>query len=319
MTEPNRFRIEDPVLALVGPTAVGKTDLSISLAQHFNCEIISVDSMQVYRYMDIGTAKASQKERRLIAHHLIDIVDPDEDYHAARFVDDCLEAITAILQRGAIPLLTGGTGLYLQALKQGLFSAPATDSELRDRLTRRIEEEGSHVLHNELTEHDPESSRRIHPNDRSRIVRALEVYLSTGIALSEHLKRQESGNDGIDFSTFITVGITCERDELYDRINHRTESLFDLGLEAEVRSLLDRGYDPHLKSMQSIGYRHMQHYINGDCSLEQCRELLARDTRRYAKRQYTWFSKDHSICWVDRKNKSAVLSYIVSKLGHNHV
>lgn len=301
--------------ALIGPTAVGKTELSIKLALQFNCEIISVDSMQVYRFMDIGTAKATTDERQHVPHHLIDIVDPDEDYHAGRFVEDCLEAIGGIHRRGAIPLLTGGTGLYLQALKNGLFDAPPRDEEIRDHILKRLEEAGSQALHEELSSYDPESARRIHPHDRSRLVRAIEVYLSSGVALSEHLRRQASKKKGIDFSNFISVGITCERDKLYQRINLRTGQLLDQGLEAEVQGLLDRGYDPGLKSMQSIGYRHMVKHIRGEWDLDQCRQFLARDTRRYAKRQYTWFNRDQSIRWFDLKNVSKIYSYLETNLA----
>ncbi len=317
MTEPVRTRIDKPVLALIGPTAVGKTDLSIRLAQTYKCEIVSVDSMQVYRYMDIGTAKASKEERRLVAHHLIDIVDPDENYHAARFVDDCLEAIDAIHRRGSIPLLVGGTGLYLRSLKDGLFNAPETDPQIREDLRRRIAEEGSRALHDELRSFDPQSAERIHPHDRSRIVRAVEVYRSTSKTQTEWLKIQEESGSCVDFARFTTVGITCERDELYRRINRRTALLFDCGLEDEVRELLDRGYTPELKSMQSIGYRHMIEYIAGNWSFERCRELLARDTRRYAKRQYTWFSRDPSISWFDRGDNSALFSHIDSMLSQS--
>ena len=307
------------MFALIGPTAVGKTDLSIRLALQFNCEIISVDSMQVYRFMDIGTAKATSDERRRVSHHLIDIVDPDEDYHAARFVEDCLEAIATIQQRGAIPLLTGGTGLYLQSLKNGLFAAPPRDNKIREQVLRRMNEVGSQALHEELSSFDPESARRIHPHDRSRLVRALEVYLSSGVTLSEHLRRQSTGKEGVVFANFVTMGITCERDKLYRRINRRTDLLFELGLEAEVQGLLDRGYDPGLKSMQSIGYRHMVKHIQGEWTLDQCREFLARDTRRYAKRQYTWFNRDRSIRWFDLENVAEVVAYVESNRGRKTI
>lgn len=303
-----------PILALVGPTAIGKTALSIDLAQEFNCEIISVDSMQVYRYMDIGTAKVSLTERQTAPHHLIDIVDPDDEYNAARFVEDCYAAIQSIHSKERIPLLTGGTGLYLQALKYGLFPLPVTDKSIRARIQIRLEEEGSATLHEELSEYDPASAARIHPHDSSRIVRALEVYISTGTTMTEHLRKQKPTGSNGQFPSIITVGLTCERDYLYQRINRRTALLFDLGLEAEVRGLLDRGYGTELKSMQSIGYRHMVHYIEGEWTLQQCRELLARDTRRYAKRQYTWFNRDESIRWFERDDSQGIFTYLNEKL-----
>ena len=316
MTDLASFSIDWPVLALVGPTAIGKTELSLGLAQEFNCEIVSVDSMQVYRYMDIGTAKASLRERQRVAHHLIDIVDPDDEYNAARFVNDCLEAITDIHERGALPLLTGGTGLYFQSLRRGLFPSPRIDRSIRENLERRIAEEGSSILHDELMQHDPSSAARIHPHDTTRIIRALEVFQSTGIALSEHVRRQqENAGGGGQFKCYISIGLTCERDTLYQRINHRTSQLFELGLENEVQRLINRGFGPELKSMQSIGYRHMVHYLEGRWSFEECRDTLARDTRRYAKRQYTWFNRDESISWFDRDDADEIFSYVEQNLS----
>lgn len=307
--------IDKPILALVGPTAIGKTDLSLALSREFNCEIISVDSMQVYRYMDIGTAKASPDERQMVPHHLIDIVNPDENYNAARFVEDCFEAITLIHSRGAIPLLTGGTGLYFQALNNGLFPSPPTDKALRDNLVRRLANEGNSVLHDELKIVDPSSAARIHLNDSARIVRALEVFYNTGIPLSDHLRRQKSEAPASRLQNMIPIGLTCERDVLYQRINKRTEQLFEMGLETEVRGLISRGYGPELKCMQSIGYRHMVNYLEGRWTLGQCNELLARDTRRYAKRQYTWFGRDDSICWFDRGDATQIFSYVERNLS----
>lgn len=307
--------IDEPVLTLVGPTAIGKTDLSIHLSKEFNCEIISVDSMQVYRFMDIGTAKASLDDRRRVTHHLIDIVDPDEEYNAARFVKDCFEAITLIHKRGAVPLLTGGTGLYFQALSRGLFPSPPTDKTIRDNLIRRLAEEGHSALHDELKESDPSSAVRIHPHDSSRIIRALEVFYTTGIPLSDHLKRQKSEAPVSRLQAITSIGLTCERDALYQRINRRTEQLFELGLEDEVRGLINQGYGTELQSMQSIGYRHMVAYLEGRWNLEKCRELLARDTRRYAKRQYTWFGRDESIRWFDRGNATEIFSFVEKNLN----
>ena len=319
MTDFAASLIDKPVLSLVGPTAIGKTELSLNLCKEFNCEIISVDSMQVHRYMDIGTAKASLEERRLVPHHLVDIVNPDEDYNAARFVDDCCEAIVVIHERGAIPLLTGGTGLYFRALRDGLFPAPPTDKTIRNNLVRRLAEEGSSALHDELKMADSSSAGRIHPNDSSRIIRALEVYYNTGLPLSDHLRRQKSEAPTSRLLNIISMGLTCERDALYQRINRRTEQLFEMGLEEEVRGLIKKGYGPELKSMQSIGYRHMINYLEGRWSMAECKELLARDTRRYAKRQYTWFGRDESIRWFDRSEAREVFSYVEQNLSSHIV
>ena len=318
MTDLSTSTIDKPVLILVGPTAIGKTDLSLDLATQFDCEIVSVDSMQVYRYMDIGTAKVSRTQRNKVPHHLIDIVDPDEEYNAARFVSDCLEAITEIHQRGSFPLLTGGTGLYFKALTRGLFPAPATDPAIRENLRQRSTEEGSPALHGELKQVDPRSAARIHPNDTTRILRALEVYQTTGIPLSEHLQRHQSEPGRFSFRGLLSLGLTCDRETLYQRINLRSELLIKNGLEGEVRGLLDRGYGPELTSMQSIGYRHMVNYIEGRWKLQECKDLLARDTRRYAKRQYTWFGKDETIQWFDRGDTDELFLYVdryLSKLS----
>lgn len=315
MTDFSVLTIDKPVLILVGPTAIGKTELSLGLANEFNCEIVSVDSMQVYRYMDIGTAKATVAERQMAAHHLIDIVDPDDEYNAARFVDDCRAAMASIHSRGAIPLLTGGTGLYLQALRRGLFPSAPTDISIRENLRDRIAQEGSTALHDELARIDQLSAARIHPNDTTRIIRALEVFQITGMPMAEHLRRQQSAEDGTRFECLVAVGLTCDRETLYQRINLRTVQLLEKGLEKEVRGLLRRGFGPELKSMQSIGYRHMLNYVDGRWSLDKCREVLARDTRRYAKRQYTWFGRDRSICWFNRGDASKIFAYVERKLS----
>ena len=296
-----------PVLVLIGPTAIGKTALSLELCEAFTCEIISVDSMQVYRYMDIGTAKIPEAERRSIPHHLIDIVNPDEHYDAARFTNDCLQAIKDIHERSAIPLLTGGTGLYLRALKNGLFDAAPGNPEIRAMLQARMELEGVNRLHDELFLCDRISANKIHKNDTSRILRALEVFLSTGIPLSAH---QQQTTPAACFSNMLTIGLSDERAALYERINKRSLKMIEGGFEEEVRRLLDIGYSPALKSMQSIGYRHMLNYIAGRWTKDELIANLARDTRRYAKRQYTWFSKDTSVSWFTRDDEKKVLSQV---------
>ena len=302
--------ITKPVLVLVGPTAVGKTDLSLRLSHEFNGEIISVDSMQVYRYMDIGTAKASLQERQDIPHHLIDIVDPDDEYNAARFIRDSLTAIQKIHDKGALPLLTGGSGLYLRALRHGLFPEVPVDSILRKKLKQKIKEEGNLKLHRELAGHDPVSAAKIHPNDSYRIVRGLEIFLSSGIPLSKHIEQQRQGDVQPLFSHLLTIGLTCPRAELYARIDKRSALMIEGGLEDEVRRLLARGYTPDLKSMQSIGYRHLTNHINGIWSLEETQNFLARDTRHYAKRQFTWFNKDQTIRWMDRQDHRSILQEV---------
>lgn len=298
------------VLVLIGPTAIGKTALSLDLAQHFNCEIISVDSMQVYRYMDIGTAKASSAERALVPHHLIDVVDPDEDYDAARFTKDATRLIKEITARGKLPLLTGGTGLYLKSLLQGIFPEAPSDKEVRNGLKDRLDKEGAGVLHGELVACDSISAQKIHQNDTQRLLRALEVYQTTGIPWSTHLAKQNLDQGRSLAVDALQIGLTCERQKLYSRINMRCDMMIDGGLETEVVELMQRGFSPKLKSMGSIGYRHMLAYINNEYTREEMVRLLARDTRRYAKRQYTWFNKIKEVNWVDVQEQATVLEMV---------
>lgn len=300
-------RIEQPCLVLVGPTAIGKTDLSLTLARRFGCEIISVDSMQVYRFMDIGTAKASLAERAEIPHHLIDIVDPDESYDAACFAGDGLRAVRQIHARGKIPLLTGGTGLYLRALFEGIFPGVPVNESIRQQLKQRLLVEGASTLHEELNLYDRFSAVKIHPNDSHRLLRALEIFYVSGIPWSEHISRHKKQNDDL-FANVLQIGLTTEREILYQRINSRCDIMLDSGLEEEVRNLLAMGYDKSLKSFGSIGYRHMINYIDGIWSWEETKRLLARDTRRYAKRQYTWFSNLQDLQWFDVDDQQNIIS-----------
>ncbi len=306
----SRKNIDQPVLILVGPTAVGKTELSLQLAHHFNCEIISVDSMQVYKYMDIGTAKISKEERGDIVHHLLDIVEPDEDYDAVRFTGDALTAISAIHRKGKLPLLTGGTGLYLKALIKGIFSGIASDSTLRQQLASRLKIEGSHVLHEELTAYDQVSADKIHPNDTHRLLRALEIFHLTGKPLSTFFDNKRNNQHHIKLSNTLQIGLKCDRNLLYERINLRTEKMLEDNFEKEVRGLLQMGYGRDLKSMGSIGYRHMIKYISGEWSYEEMKRILARDTRRYAKRQLTWFSKNESLQWIEVEKSTKMIKTI---------
>ncbi len=301
--------IDKPVLALVGPTAIGKTALSLLLAERFNGEIISVDSMQVYRFMDIGTAKVSPEERARIAHHLIDIVDPDTEYDAASFVRDALQAIEDIHHRGKIPLLTGGTGLYLRSLIDGLFSEIGHFPEIRDSLQQRLLADGPHKLHEELIITDRSSALRISENDSHRLIRALEIFQGTGKPWSEHIADHQLLKKS-QFSNILQIGLTCDRKILYQRIDLRTRLMLQSGFEQEVRDLLTRGYGPELKSMQSIGYRHMNNYINNLWDMAETERVLARDTRHYAKRQYTWFNGITDLQWFDVQDQDLILDKI---------
>lgn len=302
--------ITQPILVLVGPTAIGKTALSLTMARRHNCEIISVDSMQVYRRLNIGTAKASQEERAVVVHHLIDVVEPDEDYDAAKFAEDAHSAIIDVVNRGKVPLLTGGTGLYLRAALHGIFPDVIVDEELRNILKARLQEEGASKLHEELAANDRISAERIHKNDTHRLLRALEVFYATGQPWSAHIASHQRQSPPMQFSNVLQLGLTCSREQLYARINLRCEEMINSGLEAEVRGLLAMGYDRTLKCFGAIGYRHMINYINGDWSKEEMVRLLARDTRRYAKRQYTWFSKMKELQWFDIAEKDKILECV---------
>lgn len=311
--------IEKPVLVLVGPTAIGKTALSLDLAVEHDCEIISMDSMQVYKYMDIGTAKVSKGEQAVVPHHLIDIVTPDQSYDAARFVEDAMRAITSIHEKDKIPLITGGTGLYLQALLSGIFDGAPADQKVRKKLRDEAELYGVHKLQEELSVCDRTSAERIHVNDTQRIIRALEIYRLTGITWSEHLEKQRSKQKKRSFQKILTIGLTCARDILYERINRRTEIMLESGLEQEVKELLQNGYGPDLKSMMSIGYKHMVQYLKNNWSFEEMATLLARDTRRYAKRQYTWFSKVEDLIWLEVEDQQKIKYHVthwLSKSNH---
>ena len=305
------------LLVLCGPTAIGKTELSLRIAGQFSCEIISVDSMQVYRYMDIGTAKPSTEERDRIPHHLIDIVDPDENYTLGNFIRDAESAIRTIIAHDKIPLLTGGTGLYFKGLLNGVFDEDSHEisaahdqmgkKAVKEELRRRLTREGSKTLHMELAAIDPSSARRIHPNDVQRILRGLEIYYVTGIPWSEHLATQDIKKCRYQV---LKIGLTRPRKKLYARIDQRVGHMAEQGLLAEVRKLLEMGYDKNLKSMQSIGYRHMINFIDGKWSWDETLEFLARDTRHYAKRQYTWFNKDPDIFWHDIDKPENILQEI---------
>lgn len=298
MISNNPFPFQEPIVILIGPTAIGKTALSIQLALELNFEIISVDSMQVYRYMDIGTAKVTKEEMKGVPHHLIDVVNPDDPFDAGIFEKTAISAIQDIHARGKRVLLTGGTGLYLGSLINGLSGKLPTFPEIRKELEDQLKAKGHNLLHEQLRLVDCVSAKRIHRNDSQRLVRALEIYRGTGkpwSAIIEEHKAQKKDR----FRNILKIGLTCERKKLYERIGQRSNLMLANGFEEEVRGLLNKGYGPELKSMQSIGYSHMLKYLQGEWDSEKMLERLARDTRRYAKRQYTWFNKIKDIMWLE--------------------
>jgi tRNA dimethylallyltransferase len=283
------------IIVVCGPTGIGKTAAAIEIAETFGGEIISADSMQVYRLMDIGTAKPTAEEKARIPHHLVDIVAPDEDFDAARFASLARPLIFALNRRNKLPVVAGGTGLYVKALIHGLSQARPAAPEIRRKLKEEAASQGTSALHARLGRIDPQAAARIHPNDGFRIIRALETYEVTGRPISDHHCKH-----GFAESPFraLKIGLTMDRKALYERINQRVDLMIAAGLLVEVKGLLGKGYSEKLKAMQSIGYRHMADYLAGRLSWEESVRTLKRDSRRYAKRQMTWFRADSEVTWI---------------------
>lgn len=298
---------------LIGPTAVGKTEVAISLAKYLNAEIVSADSMQIYKGMDIGTAKPTKELREIVRHHMIDIVEPVDDFSVGEYSRMAKKIIDEITDRGKVPLIVGGTGLYIKALTRGLFEGPKRDKEFRKRMEMEEEIHGKGYLHKRLTEIDPVAASKIHPSDLRRIVRALEVYNSEKKPITE---LQENKTISYGYSP-IKIGLTRDRKELYKRIEQRVDWMVSNGLEEEVKELIKKGCNEEMTSMQGLGYRHFLKYLKGEYSHDEAIRLLKRDTKRYAKRQFTWFRKEEGIQWVDitgLKGIEEILKKILEKL-----
>jgi tRNA dimethylallyltransferase len=296
------------LVVVLGPTAVGKSDVALELALHMNGEIINADSQQVYRQMDIGTAKPSTELRHKIPHHVIDAVDPDEEFNVARYREIATAIIHDIHKRGRQAIVCGGTGLYIKALTRGLFLGPAQDAEIRASLTLKAQRDGLRSLYERLEQIDPSATSWIHPNDRQRIIRALEVYELTGKPMSEWQKGHAFGETPF---TTLKIGMQRQRAELYDRINQRCDQMIAAGLVDEVKGLLARGYGLDLKPLRSVGYRHMGLFLTGQVSLEQAVFLMKRDTRRLAKRQLTWFRSDKETHWFHPQTERERIKVVV--------
>ena len=282
------------IVVIGGPTAVGKTGVTIRVAERIYGEVVNADSMQIYRYMNIGTAKPTPEERRRIAHHMIDVADPDESYDAARFSLEARKAADGVLKRHRVPLVAGGTGFYIRAFLYGLCDAAPEDPAIRVRLREEAGRSGAESMHRKLAACDPEAAGKIHPNDIYRIVRALEVYETCGIPLTEFRRRHAFADAPYES---LSIVLDMDRTELYERIDRRVDRMVAEGLAEEVERLFEMGYDERLKPMQSLGYRHMGDYIRGRVDRDTAVETLKRDTRHYAKRQLTWFRKDPQALW----------------------
>ena len=300
------------IVVIAGPTGIGKTGFAVRAANRFDGEIIGADSMQVYRYMDIGTAKPDKEEQALARHHLIDVADPDEPFDAACYIREADRAIQDITERGKTPIVAGGTGLYIRALVHGLHGGGAPDPAVMKELEAELDTRGPEWLHGKLAEIDPRLAETIHPNDTFRVKRALEVFESTGRVKSDFLNSHNFEDQRYDC---MKIGLFTDRTLLYERINTRVDQMIAAGLTDEVESLLEMGYSGDLKSMQSIGYRHINEYLEGKTDFEEAVRTLKRDTRRFAKRQFTWFSKEKNMIWTEPGERYRAYERIDQFLG----
>ena len=310
-----------PLVILTGPTAVGQTALSIKLASEIGGEIISADSMQVYRQMDIGSAKIKPEEMGGIPHHLIDILEPEEEFNVCLFEKLALEAMEQIYERGHIPVVVGGTGFYIQALLYQIdFTEEETDTAYRDKLWQLGEEKGNHYLHELLRKVDPESAEEIHENNRKRVIRALEFYENCGKPISTHNKEQRQKTSAYNSCYFV---LTDDRKKLYERIESRVDQMLSKGLVDEVRTLKERGCNASMVSMQGLGYKEILEYLDGRCSLLEAVEKIKKETRHFAKRQLTWFRREKDVIWIDKQafayDEDAVLSCILENLRKKEI
>ncbi|QHE52279.1 tRNA (adenosine(37)-N6)-dimethylallyltransferase MiaA [Pontibacillus sp. HMF3514] len=289
------------VVAIVGPTAVGKTKLSVEVAKRFNGEIISGDSMQIYKSMDIGTAKVTEEEKQGVPHYMVDIKQPDEGFSVAEFQEKVQGYIDEIAAKGKLPIIVGGTGLYIQSVLYDFqFSDEGSDENFRQSLEAKIEEEGIQPYYEKLQSIDPEQAAKVHPNNVRRVIRALEVYETTGMTMTEYQEKQKQESP----YNPILIGLEMEREKLYERINNRVDKMMDEGLLEEVKALYHQGY-ANSQSMQAIGYKEFIPYFEGERSLEDAVFLLKRNSRRYAKRQYTYFRNKLDINWYEITVESA--------------
>lgn len=305
-----------PLIILTGPTAVGKTDLSIRLARAVGGEIISADSMQVYRHMDIGSAKVTPEEMGGIPHHLIDVLDPTEDFNVVIFQQMAKKALEEINSHGKIPIVAGGTGFYIQALLYDIdFRENPEGDKIRRELEALAEEKGAEHLHRMLEAVDPESAEAIHSNNVKRVIRALEYFRQTGEKISLHNEQERQKESPYNFLYFV---VNTERSLLYERIDRRVDQMMEQGLVDEVKRLQDMGCRRGMVSMQGLGYKEMLDYLNGVCSLEEAVYILKRDTRHFAKRQITWFKREREVLWLNLPefefNRDKVLDYMIGKI-----
>lgn len=304
-----------PLMILTGPTAVGKTHLSIALAKAVNGEIISADSMQVYKQMDIGTAKIRPEEMDGVPHHLVDVLSPKEEFNIVRFQQMAKEAMIKIYEQGKIPILVGGTGFYIQAVLYDIdFTETCEDREYREELQKFADREGEEALHNRLKEKDPKAAEEIHPHNVKKVIRALEFYKSTGKPISAHNEEQRQKESPYNFLYLV---LNQDREILYERIEKRIDQMVSEGLVEEVKSLKEQGCHKEMVSMKGLGYKEILSYLDGEMSLEDAITLLKRDTRHFAKRQLTWFRREKEPVWIEKgafENEDQILEHILHLL-----
>lgn len=308
--------MKKPLIVLTGPTAVGKTSLSISLAKAVNGEIISADSMQVYKGMDIGSAKICKEEMQGVTHYLVDILEPEEEFHIVKFQELAKAAMEEIYAKGKIPILVGGTGFYIQAVTRDIdFTQAEQETSYREELEQFAKEKGAEYLHEKLREVDPKSAENIHANNVKRVIRALEFYHQNGTPISEHNEEQKQQTSPYNLAYFV---LTAQREILYERIDRRVDQMMEEGLLEEVKSLRERGCHRGMVSMQGLGYKEILAYLEGEYPLEEAVRILKRDTRHFAKRQLTWFRREQDVIWVDKEqfhwNEAEILEYMMSVL-----
>lgn len=303
-----------PLIILTGPTAVGKTALSIELAKSVNGEMISADSMQVYRMLDIGTAKIKPEEMDGIRHYLIDVLEPTEDFNVFRFQQMAKAALEEIYAKGKIPIVVGGTGFYIQALLYDITFEETEESPYRKKLEQYAKINGTHALHEQLKDIDPVSYQEIHENNVKRVIRALEFYHDTGYPISTHNALEREKESPYNFAYFV---LNDDRQKLYNRIEYRIDQMLEDGLVKEVQSALAYGCTKEMVSMQGLGYKEIIPYLEGNCSLEDAVYILKRDTRHFAKRQLTWFRRERDVIWVDKTEQTTTedqLAYMLKQL-----
>lgn len=313
--------MKKPLIILTGPTAVGKTELSIELAKKVNGSIISADSMQVYRHMDIGSAKITKEEMQEIPHYLIDTFEPDEEFHVVKFQEYAKRYMEEIYSQNRIPIIAGGTGFYIQALLYDIdFTEEQEDTSYRRELEQYAKEHGARALHERLQKVDEKAAEEIHENNIKRVIRALEFHHLSGKRISEHNEVERQKESPYQFAYFV---LNDEREHLYERINQRVDVMMEQGLLAEVQKLKEMGYHKKMVSMQGLGYKEILEYLEGECTLEEAVYRIKRDTRHFAKRQLTWFRRERDVLWVNKQDfaydNDKILTYMMSQLSEKQI